>query len=162
VTGTCPQCGRAVDEHDRHVRFTLPDPVLDLPDRERTPGTWLSHADAGTAVMMQVPGAGPFVRCLLPVGLTGGHTVTFGVWVGVPPEALRRAFRLWTAPDYPDLVLDGRLANALPGWGLLGAPVRATVRDPDETPYCTSSGDPLLQRVLTAEWPHEDVLAGLP
>jgi hypothetical protein len=109
-----------------------------------------------------VPGVGPFVRCLLPVHLTGGHTLTFGVWVGVPPDLLQEAFRRWTAPDYADLVLDGRLANALPGWGLLAAPVRATVRDPEETPYCTSSPDPDLQRVLTARWPHEEVLAEVP
>lgn len=162
MTERCRACGRPVDEHDRHVRFTLPDPVLDLPDRERSPGAWLSHGDASSSVMMQVPGVGSFVRCLLPVRLTGGHAVTFGVWVGVAPGDLQHAFRRWTAPDYADLVLDGRLANGLPGWGFLAAPVRATVRDPEETPYCTDSPDPGLQRVLTAEWPHEDVLAALP
>jgi len=30
--------------------------------------------------MMQVPGLGAFVGGLLPVRLTGGHTVTYGVW----------------------------------------------------------------------------------
>ncbi|WP_272948884.1 hypothetical protein [Kribbella capetownensis] len=30
---TC-RCGRAVDEHDRHVRFELPTPIRDLPERE--------------------------------------------------------------------------------------------------------------------------------
>jgi hypothetical protein len=28
---------------------------------------------------------GAFLRALLPVQLTGGYTVTFGVWVGVHP-----------------------------------------------------------------------------
>jgi hypothetical protein len=158
VTGSCPSCGRPLDAHDRHIRFTLPDPVLATEEREHVPGAWLSHEDAWTSVMMQIPGLGPFVRCLLPVRLTGGHSVTFGVWVGVTPADLHRAYALWQAPEYTDLVLDGRLANGLPGWDLLGAPVRASVRRSDETPYCTSSPDPLLSRVLSDEWPHEDVL----
>lgn len=70
----CPTCGRPVDAHDRHVRFRLPDPVLAVPDQERTEGTWLSHADANQSVMMMVPTVGTFVRSLLPVRLTGGYT----------------------------------------------------------------------------------------
>jgi hypothetical protein len=36
--------------------------------------------------MMQVPALGTFVRAMLPVQLTGGHTVTYGgVWVGIDP-----------------------------------------------------------------------------
>jgi hypothetical protein len=158
VSGGCPSCGRPLDAHDRHVRFTLPDPVLATEGREHVRGAWLSHDDARTSVMMQIPGVGPFVRCLLAVRLSGGHSVTFGVWIGVSPDDLQRAFRLWWAPEYTGLVLDGRLANALPGWGLLAAPVRAAVRHPDETPYCISSPDPVLARVLGAEWPHEQIL----
>jgi len=40
----CTTCGRPVDLHDQHRRFLLPNPVLDLPDQERTPGTWMSHS----------------------------------------------------------------------------------------------------------------------
>lgn len=156
--GTCPTCGRALDAHNQHFRFTLPDPVLALPDRERTPGAWLSHEDAGTSVMMQVPTAGAFVRALLPVTLSGGSTVTFGVWLSVHPDDLQTAFRVWWEPEYRDLTLDGRLANALPVWGLLAAPVHAAVRDLAETPYCTSSTDAELQAVLSDAWPHEVVL----
>jgi hypothetical protein len=156
---SCPTCGRELDAHERHERFTLPERVLRLPDRERTPGSWLSHEDAVSSVMMQVPGAGAFVRCLLPVHLTGGASVTFGVWLAVSEEALHGAFSLWWAPEYPHLVLSGRLGNVLPGWGLLDAPVQATVEDPDQTPWCTSSPDPELHRVLTEEWPQEEVLA---
>src|SRR5918998_447852 len=77
----CPLCGGPVHEHDRHMRFRLPDPVLALPDRDRTDGTWMSGSDANESVMMQVPGAGAFLRALLPTRLTGGYSVTFGVWV---------------------------------------------------------------------------------
>lgn len=119
---TCPTCGRPLDSHNQHFRFTLPDPVLDTPARESAPGTWMSHGDPNSSVMMQVPSVGPFVRVLLPVSLTGGFTVTFGVWLLVHPDDLARAYRIWWEPQYADLVLDGWLANALPGLGTAGCP----------------------------------------
>jgi hypothetical protein len=60
------------------------------------------------------------------------------------------------------VVEPGLSADDLPGWGLLGAPVIATVLDADATPYCTSSPDPELARILQEEWDHELVLPGLP
>lgn len=108
--------------------------------------------------MMQIPGVGPFVRALLPVRLTGGFTVTYGVWIGVHPEDLQRAFRVWHKPEYQDLRLNGRLANVVQPWGLLAAPVDLAVRDPEHTLYCVSSPDSVLAGVLGEEWPHETVL----
>lgn len=122
----------------------------------------MSDHDPNVAVMMQVPNLGAFVRCLLPVRLTGGHTVTFGVWLGVHPDDLKRTFETWWAPTYPELTLDGHLANALPGWGLLAVAAHAEVREPDATPYVVASPDAELNSVLVDEWPHEDVLARLP
>jgi hypothetical protein len=151
-----------LSEHERDLRFGLPDPVLDLPDRERTAGTWMSHGTPTESVMMEVPGAGAFVRVLLPVTLTGGYSVTYGVWLGIHPEDLRRTFEVWSEPAYQDLRLEGRLANAVPPFGLLAAPVTATVRDVDETPYCTESSDAELCRVLTEKWDHATVLASFP
>jgi len=118
----------------------------------------MSHSDAATSVMMQVPGIGPFVRSLLPVRLTGGFTVTFGVWLAIHPDDLQHVFHVWWEPDYSRLVLHGWLANALPVWGLLATPVRAVVRDPEQTPYCADSPDQKLGEVLSAEWPHDLVL----
>jgi hypothetical protein len=155
-------CGRSRDAHNRHVRFTLPDPVLAAPQRERTAGSWLSHDDAAASVMMQVPGVGAFVRVLLPVSLLGGDTVTYGLWLGVDPEELQRAFSEWWAPTYPELVLEGRIANAVQPWGLLGRPATAAVRNQDETPYLTSSSDSLTAQVLTQQWLHDEVLGALP
>lgn len=140
----------------------FPDPVLHGPAQERAEGSWLSHADAASSVMMQVPGAGPFIGALLPVRLTGGYTVTYGVWVGVRPEDLQRAFRVWWEPDYLDLRLNGLLANVIQPWGLLAAPVHLAVRDPEQTPYCVSSPNAVFAGVLDDEWPHETVLATLP
>ena len=154
-------CGRPTAAHDRHLRFVLPEPVLRSPQRDATPGTWTTHADPNQSVMMQTPGVGAFVRVLLPVRLTGGHTVTFGVWLGVHPDDLQRAYEVWWEPEYTGLVLTGLLANPLPVWGLLGAPVTAVVRHPDETPYCDSSTDQRLADVLSREWPHDPVLDAL-
>jgi len=161
ATDSCPACGRPLDLHNRHVRFTLPDAVLDLADREATAGTWMSHGTARGSVMMQVPDVGAFVRALLPVTLSGGCRITFGVWLAVDPSDLRTAFAVWWEPEYRDLRLHGWLANRLPPWGLLTAPVETVVRDPDETPYCDHSTDPQLDRVLHDEWPHDLVLTAV-
>jgi catechol 2,3-dioxygenase-like lactoylglutathione lyase family enzyme len=154
----CPTCGRVLDAHNRHVRFRLPDPVLGCSPEGLPDGTWLSHADAGTSVMMQLPGIGAFVRALLPVRLTGGHTVTYGVWVGIHPGDLQRAFGIWWQPEYAGLRLDGALANALQPWGLLAASVSLAVRDPERTLYSTDSPDPLLSWVLTDQWLHAEII----
>lgn len=83
VRDACEMCGRPVDAHDRDIRFTLPDPVLDLQSSPTADDVWMSHEDPRTSVMMQVRDVGAFVRVLLPVSLSGGFSVTFGVWLGV-------------------------------------------------------------------------------
>jgi hypothetical protein len=158
----CAMCGGPLDAHNRQIRFRLPEPVLDIAGREHVPGAWLSHESPEASVMMQIPGAGPFVRALLAVRLMGGYAVTYGVWVGVHPDDLQRAFRVWWEPDYKNLRLEGALANSIPPGGLLAAPVTLAVKDPEHTPYCVSSSDPALSRILGEEWPHEDVLEALP
>lgn len=154
----CSMCARELDLHDRHVRFTLPQPVLDTPEKETAPGTWLSHATARESVMMQVPSLGAFVRALVPVRLLGGHTLTYGVWLAIHPGNLQRIFGLWWKPEYADLEVTGWLANPVPPWGMLAAPVVAVVRDTEHTPYCDRSDDPTLSRVLHDQWPHDVVL----
>ena len=158
----CGLCGRPVEAHDRHVRFRLPEPVLTSPAQEKAPGSWLSHNSAEESVMMQIPSVGAFVRALLPVRLTGGYTVTYGVWVAIDPRELQRAFAIWWEPEYKDLRLDGFLANSIQPWGLLAAPVSLAVRDPQQTPYCAGSSDAQLVQVLSNQWPHEDILDSLP
>ncbi|WAL65906.1 DUF2199 domain-containing protein [Amycolatopsis cynarae] len=152
---TCPSCGQPLESHDRHVRFTLPDPVLNLTGWENEPGTWMSHGTARDSVMMQVPDIGAFVRALLPIHLAGGHTLTYGVWLAVDPSDLPHIFGMWWEPTYQDLRISGWLANPVPPWGMLAAPVDAIVRNPDHTPYCDHSDDPTLKQVLREEWPHD-------
>lgn len=152
----CPTCGRALDAHDQHVRFGLPDPVLAIPVEERAARTW------ETEVMMQVEGVGAFVRALLPVHLEGGHTLTFGLWLGVAPEDMHRALEQWWSPAYKDLVLDGFIANQVWPWGILAKPARAVVRDADHAPYIDSSSDDEMQHVLSDTWAHAFVMDALP
>jgi hypothetical protein len=154
----CGMCGAARDLHEQHVRYTLPDPVLAAPERDSTPGTWLSHDTPRESVFMQVPGVGAFVRALLPIALAGGGSLTYGVWTGVDPAELRDIMAVWFEPEYRDLRVQGWLANTVQPWGLLSAPVELAVRELDYTPYCDSSTDPALDRVLHDEWDHDLVL----
>lgn len=156
----CSMCARVLDDHDRHLRFTLPQPVLDAAGGELPPDTWFSHDTPRESVMMQVPQLGAFVRALLPIKMVGGHALTYGVWLAISPADLQHLFGVWWTPDYANVTVSGLLANPIPPWGMLGAQVDAIVRDADQTPWCAASPDPMLQRALTEEWPHDVVLGG--
>lgn len=149
----CAICGRPKDEHNRHLRFRLPEPALELPEAERASRTW------GNDVLLQIQGLGAFVRILVPVHLTGGYTITFGAWLGVHPDDLRKAHDVWLTESYRDLALDGRLANMLPPWEsqTIAQPLRAVVQDSEALPVAVDSTDSFLHRVLTEEWPHEEI-----
>jgi hypothetical protein len=157
----CAVCGSAhVGGDHRHIRFRLPDPLLGRDGWQDGEHVWSDDPDPMRATLLYVPPVGCFVRCLLPIHLTGGRTLTYGVWLGVPPDSMRRTVEVWHAPEYAGLVLDGLLANAVPPWGLLTAPARAVVRDPDATPYVSESADPALARVLADEWSDEALDGG--
>jgi hypothetical protein len=152
--GVCPTCGRSLDEHDRHVRLVLPDPVLATPAEERSSRTW------GADPLLQVQGVGAFVRVLLRIALSGGYSLTFGTWLAINPAEMTSVWERWPTDGYRDLTLEGFLANAIPPWGddVLGSPALARVRDPSQFPYIESSSAPLLSRVLSDKWPHEEIL----
>ncbi len=122
----------------------------------------MSHATPGDSETMRVAGLGAFIRALVPVQLTHGHVITFGVWVSVFGDDLARASDIVWQPDYAQLELQGVLANELPPWSVLGAPVNLMVRSTDQTPSCSASSDPELSRVLTEVWAHEFVLSANP
>jgi hypothetical protein len=157
LLAVCAHCGRPTEEHNRHLRFVLPEPVLVVPVEDRAARTW------GNDVLMMVRDVGAFVRVLVPVHLSGGYTVTFGTWLGVHPDDLRHTYEIWFTPGYSGLELEGRLANMLPPWEeqTYGRPLNVKVRNTDEVPYATASSDSDLQHVLTNEWPHEFVLAAV-
>ena len=151
---TCQTCGRPLDEHDRNIRLVLSDPVLDVPESERANKMW------GGDTLLQLDGVGAFVRVLLPIQLSGGYSLTIGTWLAIDPVQLPHVWEVWNTDRYSDLALDGNLANGIEPWGksLLGAPAGAEVRDQDQLPWLTSSVHPELRRVLSDEWPHEQIL----
>ena len=153
----CPTCGRPLDEHNRHLRFGVPEPVLSVPKEERAARTW------GNDVLMQVQGIGSFVRILVPVKLTGGYTVNFGAWLSVHPNDLRHAWEVWREPAYKELRLQGLLANMLPGWEdeTYIKPLETAVLDNEQVPYAVDSTDEFMRKVLLDEWSHESVLRAI-
>ena len=142
----------------RDVRFAFPDPVVDLSPRERE-AVWQA---AGW--LMRAVGIGSSIRSLIPIRLSGEASATFGAWIGVHPEVLEWAIEIEDGPDYADFGFEGVLANRLPPWGSVtfGKLVEAEVLELDSIPYVTGSADPELARILTTEWPHDDVLYVLP
>lgn len=63
--------------------------------------------------MIQAEGCGAFVRALMPAPLTGGYTVTYGLWLERSPRGHAPSTGRVARPTYPELVLDGVLANAV-------------------------------------------------
>jgi hypothetical protein len=112
---------------------------------------------------MQVEGIGGFIRILIPVKLTGGYTVTYGAWLSVAFNDLRRAWEVWTHPEYCDLRVAGVLANMLPGWesDTYIKPLEAAVLNTEHVPYAVDSSDAFMRRVIQDEWPHEHLLAAI-
>lgn len=154
----CPNCGRPLDEHNRHIRFGVPEPVLSIPEKERPALTW------GNDVLMRVEGIGGFVRILVPVRLSGGYTVTYGAWLSVEYADLRLAWEVWKDDSrYQQLRLSGVLANMLPAWEseTYIKPLEAAVLDLAHIPYAVDSSDDFMRRVIRDEWPHEVVLAAI-
>lgn len=144
----CECCGTALDEPQSiDVRFTLPDVAFDVPEEDRRPvNDSLLRAD------------GMFVRCLLPVRLSGGYELVLGTWLELSEEDFVRAASVWGTPHYAALGLTGTLANDIRPWDLAGAPAMATVRVEDEIPYVSASDDPRVRDVLALEWDRDEVL----
>ncbi|MCX5208663.1 DUF2199 domain-containing protein [Kitasatospora sp. NBC_00240] len=153
---TCSCCGAPVPDEERiDARFGLPDAALDVPEETR-------H-EVGVGALLRVDGVGSFIRCLLPVRLTGGTELVVGTWLRISDDDLDHAHRIWEDPAYRELVLRGTMANAIKPWGdeLRDAPATIVVRNPDEIPYVEDSDDDLLRRILTTTWGRDDVLCCL-
>lgn len=153
----CSECGRPLDVHDRNVRFRVPESVIGLSQEELAERSWSSPKTDH----LEVRGVGSFVRCLLPIRLTGGFSLTYCVWLQVDPETLRRAWEVWEGAAYAGLEFGGQLANAIPPWGeqLLQKQVKAVVVDPDQLPVIVLGSDPAIDSILRQVWPHEEVLS---
>jgi hypothetical protein len=143
----CATCGRPVDEHERNVRYVLPDPVFDLPDASEP-----RDVDERAERQRVGDAACPRRRPVRPRAAAGeadrpvlGHVRGVGK---CPSHDLQRAFKTWWAPEYVDL--EGRLANQPRPWGLRAASVELKVPDENHTPYAVASADECLSSVLDA------------
>jgi hypothetical protein len=154
----CAHCGRVVEGPELDFRFKLPDSLLAIPQEERGQRV---H-DGGD--MVGAPGVGVFVRVLLPVALTEGYSIRYGTWLQLTSEAdFERVRELWHAPEYPSLVLDGILGNAIEPWGRpLMTKVRVGVRAGHEVPYVVTIYDDQMAKVLTETWSQSWVLSAIP
>lgn len=149
----CSCCGAPLDPVDLDIRSLLPDPIAALPDEERA-GAW------GDRNLQLLDGVGAFVRCLMPVRLTGGDRVMYSVWLSVRPEVLQHAHDVWDTPAYADLLFDGAVANVIQPWpGLYGVAAAAKVRHAGQLPFLFARDGGLLGAVLSQEWDRDDVLS---
>ncbi|MEU4243314.1 DUF2199 domain-containing protein [Actinoplanes sp. NPDC026619] len=149
----CSCCGAPLDGVDLDIRSALPDALLALSAEQRA-SVW------GNSDFQRLEGVGGFLRCLMPVRLSGGGSVTYSVWLRLDDEQLRHAVAVWSTPEYAALELHGEVANAIKPWPeLLGEAAGAVVRDAGTLPYLVADEDTLLSRVLTDVWDRDDVLS---
>ncbi|MEV6712772.1 DUF2199 domain-containing protein [Lentzea sp. NPDC051208] len=149
----CACCGAAISNPDRvDVTVRLPDGVV--PTEETNVN----------AAFLRVPTGQAFVRCLLPVALTGGTTVVYMAWMETPQADFQRAVEAWKGSSWDGTVLHGKLGNDLKPWteALRGTEVMATVRAADEPPTITNSEHPLIRRILTEAWDRDSLLSWFP
>jgi hypothetical protein len=149
----CSCCGAPLDGTDLDIRSTLPDAIQALPPEQRA-AAW------GNSDLQRLQGVGGFLRCLMPVRLTGGGSVTYSVWLKLDDDQLRHANAIWTTPEYTTLSVRGEVANAIKPWpDLLGEAAGAVARDAGTLPYLVADENTVLSRVLVEVWDRDDVLS---
>jgi hypothetical protein len=104
-------------------------------------------------------GFGAAARVILPIGLDTGHTVTLGVWVAPhDPDTMARTAREGGAA-WVGYTFTGTLLNAVRPWPeTVHTEITARGLVDGELARVVDAADPLLKRVLTEKWPHQDVV----
>lgn len=145
MTVHCGCCGGEITSTDRiDYRLNRPDPLIGLPGEQLA---------APTGGLLAGPDGDSYLRCLLPVRLTGGVELVFGAWMQISKVDAMYAHAVWdNDSEYKNLRVSGTFANFIAPWDLVGTPVEAAVLNADELPYYTSH--PLLEH----EWDRDEVL----
>lgn len=139
---TCGCCGTEVDDGG----------AIDL-DLGLPPGVRNPSFEAGGNVLLTEDAA--YVRCVLPVDLTGELELWFGAWMRVSPEAARHAADVWDGPGYASLSFTGTFSHDIKPWdGLRGAEVAAEVHEPGDLPEYVE------HPLLGTTWDRDEVLSG--
>ncbi|HEX8869977.1 MAG TPA: hypothetical protein VF821_30220 [Lentzea sp.] len=146
MTVQCGCCGAEITSTDRiDYRLNRPEPLIGVPSEQ---------LGAPTGGLLVGPDGDSYLRCLLPVRLTGGVELVFGAWMRISKVDAMYAHAVWdNDSEYPNFRVSGTFANVILPWDLLGVPVEAAVLNADELPYYTSH--PLLDR----EWDRDEVLS---
>lgn len=146
MTVQCGCCGAEIASTDRiDYRLNRPEQLIGVPGEQLA---------APTGGLLVGPDGDTYIRCLLPVALTGGTELVFGAWMRISKVDAMYAHAVWdNDSEYANLRLSGRFANAIKPWDLLGVHAEAAVLNADELPYYTSH--PLLER----EWDRDEVLS---
>jgi hypothetical protein len=145
MTVHCGCCGGEITSTDRiDYRLNRPDPLIGLPGEQ---------LGAPTGGLLVGPDGDSYLRCLLPVRLTGGVELVFGAWMQISKVDAMYAHAVWdNDSEYKNLRVSGTFANFIAPWDLVGTPVEAAVLNADELPYYTSH--PLLEH----EWDRDEIL----
>nr|WP_158515524.1 DUF2199 domain-containing protein [Kitasatospora sp. MBT63] len=159
----CTCCDGTLSAGDPRFNLSLPDPVAKMSAyAQETCIRFLSD------FMVSTENIGAFTRALLPVTLTDGRTVTFGVWVAIDGPTYRYISELGrdgTDEEYATMEFDGLLANALEPWGRKVLRAEVSVAIPDSpfdrpTPQIISSTHATVTRMLSEPWAPGKVLTG--
>ena len=143
----CGCCGSEMTSTDRIDHgLHRPEALIGVPETD---------IDQPSRGLMSGPDGEAYLRCLLPVRLTGGTELVFGAWTQVRRDtAMSSPSVREDGTEYTRFTVSGTFANVIRPWDdLLGVPVEAAVRDTNEFPYFTSH--PLLER----EWDRDEVLS---
>jgi hypothetical protein len=145
--------GHGREPKPRHIAITFKEPDVIYQIHKALLDTWREGP------FLAIKDVGFFLRVVMPVRLTDGSIVDFGTWLEIIDEDFRTAWRTWNFPEYADLEVQGYVGNDIAPWGKIPhALVKAAVRDVEEIPCLISCEDPLITRILEAEWPPEEVL----
>jgi hypothetical protein len=145
MTVQCGCCGADITSTDRiDYRLNRPEHLIGVPAEQ---------LGAPTGGLLVGPDGDSYLRCLLPVRLTGGVELVFGAWMQISKVDAMYAHAVWdNDAEYANLHVSGKFANIIQPWDLLGVPVEAAVLNTDELPYFTS------HPALEQEWDRDEVL----
>ncbi|MFD5827079.1 DUF2199 domain-containing protein [Lentzea sp. NPDC060358] len=146
MTVQCGCCGAEISSTDRiDYRLNRPEQLVGVPGEQLA---------APTGGLLVGPDGDTYLRCLLPVQLTGGTELVFGAWMQISKVDAMYAHAVWDNDgEYSNLRVAGRFANVIRPWDVLGVHAEAAVLNADELPYFTSH--PLLEQ----DWNRDEVLS---
>jgi hypothetical protein len=152
----CSCCGKPLPPGHLAWDYAEPDPVVLLSEAERA--EWIA---VKTAQIMQVRRLGNFIRVILPVPIEHDREATFGVWLDIPERdewqrviaAASQGGQAWAGVRFA-----GRLVTAVPPWpSIFGVWTQALAPAPNKVPRLVHSVDPVLNAVLTRQWPEDAI-----